>query len=751
MFKTSILVLLSFLNFANSQNWIRSGYWYSGSEFPVSHINSRLFTHLVCAFAYINSSTYEIYIKVSDEPYMSTFTETVTSKNPSAKTLLSIWAGEANSVGEENSSMFFDMINQSSHRTSFIESSIVAARRHGFMGLDLSYVLPTTPANMANMGSFFTEWREAINLEPRKYDTPPLILTMGAMYSPVMDSLIYPVDDIKRNCDWVHMRSFDYHTSSKDRFTGAHAALYDPSSNLNTDYGINEWIRRGLPAKKLVVGLPYHGYAWTLVNSDDYAIGAPAKGMALTKDGSVSYRYLKWQLNYHGVKPVFNSTYVGNYCKIGSSWISFDDVEAIKTKVSYAKEKGLLGYNVFQIPNDDMDWILSTTAQEEANNQENKQQLLVIVLSATLAAMILVSATICFMKRKSIILKGKAVWSKRNKYTNQQGFTFAQIATATDNFSSENKLGEGGFGPVYKGELQNRLQIAVKRLSKGSKQGIEELKNELALTARLQHFNLVKVLGICTEREEQMLIYEYMPNGSLDKYLFDPVKSLCLDWQKRVQIIDGITQGLLYLQVYSVVTIIHRDLKASNILLDKEMKPKISDFGIAKVFEKDENAASTRRIIGTYGYIPPEYVKGGVYSRKYDVYSFGVLLLQIISGKKTSSLYGLQKNLNLLEHAYELWKKDSSMDFMDPMLDDSSSTCKMKRCMQVALLCVQERWEDRPSMLEVSSMLKNETENLPAPNMPAFSTCKRSDGEKICDLMEVCSASMLTITQEMPR
>ncbi|PIN04206.1 Serine/threonine protein kinase [Handroanthus impetiginosus] len=633
MFKTNILVLLSFLDFAISQNWIRSGYWYSGSDFPVADINSRLFTHLVCAFAHINSSNYEIYIEPSDEPYMSTFTEIVTRENPSAKTLLSILAGET------NSSTFFEMLNKSSRRTSFIESSIMAARRNGFMGLDLFDVFPSTPANMANMGSFLDEWRQAINSEQRKYNTSPLILTMGAKYSLVMDSRTYPVNKIKRNFDWVHVLSFDYHNSSKDRFTGAHAALYDPSSNLNTDYGINEWIR----------------------------------------------------------------------LKIGSLWIGFDDVEAIKTKVSYAKEKGLLGYNVFQIPNDDTDWILSTTAQEDVKNQENKQQLRVIVLSTTVATMILVSTTICFLKRKSIISRGKAIWSKRNTYTTQQGFTFAQIAAATNNFSSENKLGEGGFGPVYKGELQNGLQVAAKRLSKGSKQGIEELKNELALTGRLQHVNLVKVLGICTEREEHMLIYEYMPNGSLDKYLFDPVKRLCLDWEKRVQIIEGVTQGLLYLQEYSVVTIIHRDLKASNILLDKEMKPKISDFGIAKVFGKDENAASTRRIIGTCGYIPPEYVKGGIYSRKYDVYSFGVLLLQIISGKKTSSLYGLQKNLNLLEH----------------------------RCMQVALLCVQERWEDRPSMLEVSSMLKNEMENVPTPNMPAFSTCKRSDGEKICNSMEV--------------
>ncbi|KAI3472344.1 hypothetical protein Pfo_031152 [Paulownia fortunei] len=308
MFKNNFLLLLSLLKFADAETWIRSGYWYSGSEFPVPDINSALFTHLVCAFAQINSSNYEIYISPSDEPYMSTFTEIVRRKNPSAKTLLSISAGAA------KSSTFFEMINQPSRRRSFIKSSITAARQHGFMGLDIFDVFPSTPANMANMENFLDEWREAINSEPKNSDTSPLILTMGAKYSPVLESLIYPINSINRNFDW-----------------------------------------------KLVLGLPYHGYAWTLVNSNDYAIGAPAKGLAITPDGSISYRHIKWYLNSYGVKPVFNSTYVVNYCKIGLFWIGYDDVEAVKTKVSYAKEKGLLGYSVFQIPNDDMNWILSRT------------------------------------------------------------------------------------------------------------------------------------------------------------------------------------------------------------------------------------------------------------------------------------------------------------------------------------------------------------------------------------------------------
>ncbi|XP_028072480.1 putative cysteine-rich receptor-like protein kinase 31 [Camellia sinensis] len=323
---------------------------------------------------------------------------------------------------------------------------------------------------------------------------------------------------------------------------------------------------------------------------------------------------------------------------------------------------------------------------------------------------------------------------------------------ATNNFSFENKLGEGGYGPVYKGTLQNEQEIAVKRLSKTSTQGFEEFKNEVMLTAELQHVNLLKVLGFCTEKEEQMLIYEYMPNKSLDYYIYDPIRCTLLDWEKRVQIIEGITQGLLYLQEYSRLTIIHRDLKASNILLDNEMKAKIADFGMARIFQKDELEANTGRIVGTYGYAPPEYVKQGIYSTKSDVYSFGVLLLQIISGKRNNCLHGLHENLNLLEYAFELWKDGKGMEFMDPSLNDLYSSCKLMRCMQIALLCVQENPVDRPSMLELSSMLKNETTSIDIPKWPAFSTRRDQDEEKVCaSRQEIWSVDNASITQIVAR
>uniref|UniRef100_A0A5B6ZAD8 Putative cysteine-rich receptor-like protein kinase 35 n=1 Tax=Davidia involucrata TaxID=16924 RepID=A0A5B6ZAD8_DAVIN len=758
-FVTLILLFVSLkLHVSNTQTWIRSGYWYSGSEFPVPDINSALFTHLICAFAGINSSTNQLSISPSDEPYFSTFTDIVKQKNPSIKTLLSIWGGK------ENSSKLSSMVSKSSYRKAFIESSIRTARLYGFHGLDLWWISPSTGSDMTNMGTLFDEWRATVNSKPRNSRESQLILTMAVHYSPTLDSINYPIDSIRRNLNWVHVIAYDYYLPSRDNFTGAHAALYDPSSHLNTDFGITEWISKGLPTNQLVLGLPYHGYAWTLANPKNNYIRAPASGLAITADGSMSYKYIKWFIKSYGAVSVYNSTYVVNYCTIGSFWIGFD---AIRTKVSYAKEKRLLGYNVFQVPNDD-NWVLSRAAQEDTKDHPNGRRVLIIICLPIALVILLLGFMVCSLQKRRLKPKGMMVTdeksvSKLENYEsaaenlnsnapNLQSFGLSNIKAATNNFSCENKLGEGGFGPVYKGKLLNGQEIAVKRLSETSQQGLEEFTNEVMLTAKLQHVNLVRVLGFCTERKEKMLIYEYMPNKSLDFYLFDPIRRLLLDWETCVHIIEGVTQGLLYLQEYSRLTIIHRDLKASNILLDNEMKPKISDFGMARIFQKDEHEARTGRIVGTYGYVPPEYVKRGIYSTKYDVYSFGVLLLQILSGKRNTCLHGLYENLNLLEYAYELWKDGKGMEFMDPSLDDTSSSCKLLRCMQVALLCVQEKGEDRPSMLEVSSMLKHETDAITTPKRPAFSIHMDENKEKESTFREeICSINDVTISQMAPR
>ncbi|MQM18878.1 hypothetical protein Taro_051875 [Colocasia esculenta] len=178
-------------------------------------------------------------------------------------------------------------------------------------------------------------------------------------------------------------------------------------------------------------------------------------------------------------------------------------------------------------------------------------------------------------------------------------FDLSTLRAATASFSDQNKLGQGGFGSVYKGILPNGREIAVKRLKAGSGQGVEELKNEVVLLAKLQHRNLVRLLGLCLDGEEKLLVYEYVPNGSLDKFLFDPTRSRQLNWEKRCKIIVATGRGLQYLHEDSQVKIVHRDLKASNILLDADMKPKISDFGLARLFGEDQTQASTTRVAGT--------------------------------------------------------------------------------------------------------------------------------------------------------
>ncbi|KAL2926422.1 Cysteine-rich receptor-like protein kinase 25 [Bienertia sinuspersici] len=278
------------------------------------------------------------------------------------------------------------------------------------------------------------------------------------------------------------------------------------------------------------------------------------------------------------------------------------------------------------------------------------------------------------------------------------------LQSATNSFSDENKLGEGGFGGVYKGTKINGQDIAVKRLSKSSTQGIQEFKNEVLLVAKLQHRNLVRLLGFCLEREEKLLVYEYVPNKSLDSFLF------------------GISRGMLYLHQDSQLTIIHRDLKTSNILLDADMNSKISDFGMAKIFGVDQIEGNASNIIGTYGYMSPEYAMHGQYSIKSDVYSFGVLALEIISGQRNSSFGEMSDADDLLSYAWKKWNSRVPLEFVDPTISNSYSSNEVLRCMHLGLLCVQESTEARPTMATVVLTLDSKTLTLPVPQQPAFFT-----------------------------
>ncbi|KAF3961315.1 hypothetical protein CMV_014067 [Castanea mollissima] len=290
-------------------------------------------------------------------------------------------------------------------------------------------------------------------------------------------------------------------------------------------------------------------------------------------------------------------------------------------------------------------------------------------------------------------------------------FDFVKLASATNNFHESNKLGQGGFGPVYRGKLSDVQEIAIKRLSKTSGQGLEEFMNEVVVISKLQHRNLVRLLGCCVEREERMLIYEYMPNKSLDAFLFDSHKEILLDWRKRFNIIEGI------------------------------------DFGMARIFRSNEDQANTNRVVGTYGYMSPEYAMEGRFSEKSDVFSFGVLLLEIVSGRKNSSFYHDEESMSLLGHAWKLWKADNIVALIDPMISEPCYEKEILRCIHVGLLCVQEFAKDRPTASTIISMLKSEIADLPHPKKPAFTERQIGlDTESSKLSQRKCSVNNVTIT-----
>ncbi|KAI3860381.1 hypothetical protein MKW92_005926 [Papaver armeniacum] len=305
-----------------------------------------------------------------------------------------------------------------------------------------------------------------------------------------------------------------------------------------------------------------------------------------------------------------------------------------------------------------------------------------------------------------------------------QIFNYACLSTATNNFCLKNKLGEGGFGPVYKGKLQNEKEIAVKRLSKHSGQGIEEFKNEVVLISKLQHRNLVRLLGCCIRGEEYMLIYEYMPKGSLDLFLF-----------------GSIARGLLYLHRDSRLRVIHRDLKVSNILLNERMTPKISDFGMARIFGGDQIIAETNKVVGTFGYMAPEYIMGGTFSKSQTSSVSGVLILEIISSKRNNSFYNPE---NLQTSYFILWNEGKWSEIVDETLGDLYSPLEVKKCIHIGLLCVQNRAMDRPTMTEVDLMLISETDR-PSPKEPPY-TLPASSDKRDSEPTTGCSNNYVTIT-----
>ncbi|XP_057958293.1 cysteine-rich receptor-like protein kinase 2 [Malania oleifera] len=345
------------------------------------------------------------------------------------------------------------------------------------------------------------------------------------------------------------------------------------------------------------------------------------------------------------------------------------------------------------------------------------------------AAMVIVAAVFLWVKRR---------YSMDDEFTYMDGsseifrmiaesslsFKYNDLKKATNDFSLENKLGQGGFGSVFKGILHDGREIAVKRLFFNTAQWVDQFFNEVNLISQVQHKNLVRLLGCSVEGPESLLVYEYLRNTSLDNFLFDINKKNCLDWEKRFDILVGTAEGLAYLHEGSDVRIIHRDIKASNVLLDERLKPKIADFGLARYFAEGQSHLSTG-IAGTIGYMAPEYVIHGQLTEKADVYSYGVLVAEVLSGRKnTNSVSSSAEGHSLVSQIWELFNSNNLIEMLDRDLQGQCSEEHVLKVFQVGLLCTQASPNLRPPMKKIVELLTAKTGDLPLPSEPPFINIK---------------------------
>ncbi|KAH7280009.1 hypothetical protein KP509_37G047900 [Ceratopteris richardii] len=286
-------------------------------------------------------------------------------------------------------------------------------------------------------------------------------------------------------------------------------------------------------------------------------------------------------------------------------------------------------------------------------------------------------------------------------------FTLQELSTACDDFSEECLIGEGGFGRVYKGQIANGQSVAIKQLNKDGLQGNREFIVEVLMLSLLHHDNLVNLLGYCSEGDQRLLVYEYMPLGSLEDHLHDlPYGREPLDWPTRLKIAAGAARGLEYLHVTANPPVIYRDLKASNILLGNDFHPKLSDFGLAKLGPVGDKSHVSTRVMGTYGYCAPEYAMTGQLTIKSDVYSFGVVLLELITGRKAIDQSRPSKEHNLVAWARPLFKdKTKYSQMVDPNLRGHFPMRGVFQALSVAAMCIHEQAASRPSIADVVTAL----------------------------------------------
>ncbi|KAG4936054.1 hypothetical protein AAZX31_18G130500 [Glycine max] len=344
----------------------------------------------------------------------------------------------------------------------------------------------------------------------------------------------------------------------------------------------------------------------------------------------------------------------------------------------------------------------------------------ILAASSAALALLLVIATVVFFIRKNVVTRRRerrqfgALLDTVNK--SKLNMPYEVLEKATNYFNEANKLGQGGSGSVYKGVMPDGITVAIKRLSFNTTQWADHFFNEVNLISGIHHKNLVKLLGCSITGPESLLVYEYVPNQSLHDHFSVRRTSQPLTWEIRHKILLGIAEGMAYLHEESHVRIIHRDIKLSNILLEEDFTPKIADFGLARLFPEDKSHISTA-IAGTLGYMAPEYVVRGKLTEKADVYSFGVLVIEIVSGKKISAY--IMNSSSLLHTVWSLYGSNRLSEVVDPTLEGAFPAEGACQLLQIGLLCAQASAELRPSMSVVVKMVNNDHE-IPQPTQPPF-------------------------------
>jgi serine/threonine protein kinase len=359
------------------------------------------------------------------------------------------------------------------------------------------------------------------------------------------------------------------------------------------------------------------------------------------------------------------------------------------------------------------------TVRSPADNKSRSKIAVIIVVMVGVAVFALAALAGHFIwrqKKRKILLELEELY---NIVGRPNVFSYNELRSATENFSSSNLLGEGGYGLVHKGRLSDGRAVAVKQLSQSSNQGKKQFATEIETISRVQHCNLVTLYGCCLESNTPLLVYEYLENGSLDQALFGK-GSLNLDWPTRFEICLGLARGIAYLHEDSTVRIVHRDIKASNVLLDAGLNPKISDFGLAKLYDNKKTHVSTK-VAGTFGYLAPEYAMRGHMTEKVDVFAFGVVALETVAGESNYQNTLEEDRTYIFERVWELYENGHPLDFVDPKLSEFNSE-EVIRVIRVALLCTQGSPHKRPPMSKVVSMLTGDADITEDAAKPSYIT-----------------------------